>query len=310
MHEIILHHYPQSPYSEKVRLTFGLKGLSWRAVEQPSIMPKPELLPLTGAYRKIPVMQIGADVYCDSQCIVRELERRHPTPTVHPGKSEATSWAFAFWSDRVLFQAAVGVIFGQMADQVPKEFIEDRSKLMGTGQRFDTNAMKAAVPLLKESLRAQLDWLDTQLGDGRAFLTGAAPGLADFTSYHPIWFLASYYPPAGEILAAHPRLNAWKERVRAIGHGKMAPMERAEALEIARAAKPETEAAADPGEPNGLKPGDKVMVMPDDYGRDPVAGELVRSSAQEIALRRVDPALGEIVVHFPRAGFMVLRGGG
>ena len=86
MHEIILHHYPQSPYSEKVRLTFGLKGLSWRAVEQPSIMPKPELLPLTGAYRKIPVMQIGADVYCDSQCIVRELERRHPTPTVHPGR--------------------------------------------------------------------------------------------------------------------------------------------------------------------------------------------------------------------------------
>jgi hypothetical protein len=51
------------------------------------------------------------------------------------------------------------------------------------------------------------------------------------------------------------------------------------------------------------------MVMPDDYGRDPVAGELVRSSAQEIAVRRVDPALGEIVVHFPRAGFMVLRGG-
>ena len=310
MHEIILHHYPQSPYSEKVRLTFGLKGLSWRAVEQPSIMPKPELLPLTGAYRKIPVMQIGADVYCDSQCIVRELERRHPAPTVHPGGSEATSWAFAFWSDRVLFQAAVGVIFGQMADQVPKEFIEDRSKLMGTGQRFDTTAMKAAVPLLKESLRAQLDWLDAQLGDGRAFLTGAAPGLADFTSYHPIWFLASYYPPAGEILAAHPHLNAWKERVRAIGHGKMAPMERAEALEVARAAKPETEAAADPGEPNGLKPGDKVMVMPDDYGRDPVAGELVRSSAQEIALRRTDPALGEIVVHFPRAGFMVLRGGG
>jgi len=309
MHEIILHHYPQSPYSEKVRLTFGLKGLSWRAVEQPSIMPKPELLPLTGAYRKIPVMQIGADVYCDSQCIVRELERRHPTPTVHPS-GEATSWAFAFWSDRVLFQACVGVIFGQMADQVPKEFIEDRSKLMGAGARFDTGAMKAAVPLLKESLRAQLDWLDTQLGDGRAFLGGDKPGLADFTSYHPVWFLATYYPPAGEILAAHEHLNAWVGRVRAIGHGKMAPMERKEALEIARAASPETRVAADPAEPNGLRPGDKIAVMPDDYGRDPVAGELVRSSAQEVALRRVDPALGEIVVHFPRAGFMVMRAGG
>ena len=173
MSEIILHHYPASPFSEKVRLTLGLKGLAWRAVEQPTIMPKPELVPLTGGYRKIPVMQIGADVYCDSQCIVRELERRRPTPTVHPGASEATSWAFAFWSDRVLFQASVAVIFGQMADQVPAEFIEDRSKLMG-GQRFDPVQMKAAVPLMKESLRAQLAWLDAQLGDGRAFLIGRA----------------------------------------------------------------------------------------------------------------------------------------
>ncbi|HXZ84260.1 MAG TPA: glutathione S-transferase family protein [Myxococcota bacterium] len=309
MHEIILHHYPASPFSEKVRLSLGLKRLAWRAVEQPNIMPKPELLPLTGGYRKIPVMQIGADVYCDSQCIVRELERRHPTPTLHPGGSEATSYAFAFWSDRVFFQAAVGVIFGQMADQVPKEFIEDRSKLLGTGQRFDTSAMKNAVPMLKESLRAQLSWLDAQLADGRAFLLGAAPGLADFTTYHSIWFLSSYYPPAAEILAPHARVRAWTERVRAIGHGSMKPMERAEALAIARAAQPETTPAADPGEPNGWKPGDRVLVMPDDYGRDPVAGELVRSSANEIAIRRSAPEVGEVVVHFPRAGFLVLRGG-
>jgi glutathione S-transferase len=254
-------------------------------------------------------MQIGADVFCDSQCIIRELEKRHPTPSVHPGASEATSWAFAFWSDRVLFQAAVAVIFGQMADQVPKEFMDDRSALMGGGQRFDPMQMKAAVPLMKESLRAQLDWLDSQLGDGRAFLLGAAPGLADFTTYHPIWFLRSFYPPAGEILAQHARVNAWSERVKAIGHGQMKPMTGKEALDVARAAEPETPASVDAGEPNGLKPGDKVMVMPDDYGRDPVAGTLVRSSAQEIAVRRRDETLGELVVHFPRAGFLVLRGG-
>ncbi|MFI5315208.1 MAG: glutathione S-transferase family protein [Myxococcota bacterium] len=308
MHEIILHHYPSSPFSEKVRLTLGLKGLSWRAVEQPTIMPKPELLPLTGAYRKIPVMQIGADVYCDSQCIIRELQRRHPQPSVYEG-GEATSLAFSFWSDRVLFQAAVAVIFGQMADQVPKEFMDDRSALMGNGQRFDPAQMKAAVPLMKESLRAQLDWLDAQLADGRSFLLGPKPGLADFTTYHPIWFLKSFYPPAAEILAAHARVGAWSERVKAIGHGSQKPMERKEALETARAAEPETPPQADPGEPNGLKPGDTVMVMPDDYGRDPVAGTLVRSSAQEIAVRRSAPEVGEIVVHFPRAGFIVIRGG-
>jgi glutathione S-transferase len=306
MSEIILHHYPASPFTEKVRLTLGLKGLSWRAVEQPSIMPKPELTPLTGGYRKIPVMQIGADVYCDSQCILRELERRQPTPSLYPDGGVATGWAFAFWADRVFFQATVAVIFGQMADSVPKEFIDDRSALMG-GQKFDPNAMKAAVPLMKESLRAQLEWIDSQLADGRAFLLGAKPGLADFATYHSIWFLQSYYPPAAEILAPHARVRAWCERVKAIGHGHSIPMEKKEALEIARSSKSETTPAVDPGEPNGLKPGDRVRVMADDYGRDPIAGELVCSSAQDIAIRRSDPLVGEVVVHFPRAGFLVLR---
>jgi glutathione S-transferase len=307
MSEIILHHYPASPFTEKVRLTLGLKGLAWRAVEQPSIMPKPELTPLTGGYRKIPVMQIGADVYCDSQCILRELERRHPTPSLFPDGNVAAGWAFAFWADRVFFQAAVAVIFGQMADQVPKEFIEDRSKLMGTGARFDPAAMKAAVPLMKESLRAQLDWLETTLADGRAFLSGPKPGLTDFATYHSIWFLQTFHPPAGELLAPFAKLGAWCGRVKAIGHGAQKPMAPKEALEVARASTPATTPQADPGEPNGLKPGDRVAVMADDYGRDPIAGELVRSSAQEIAIRRSDPLVGDVVVHFPRAGFMVVR---
>jgi glutathione S-transferase len=304
MSEIIFHHYPTSPFSEKVRLTFGLKKLAWRAVEQPTIMPKPDLVPLTGGYRKIPVMQIGAEVWCDSQCIVREIERRHPTPSVYGKHDAATHLAFSFWSDRVLFQAAVGVIFGQIGDAVPKEFIDDRSKMMG--QKFDTGQMKAAVPMLRDSLRAQLDWLETQLADGRSFLLGADPGLADFTTYHPVWFLKSFYPPAAAELARTPAVAAWADRVAAIGHGKSTPMTPAEALAIAREAKPDTSQRADGADPNGRKPGDRVAVLPDDYGRDPVAGTIVAHDAQEIAILREDPQLGEIVVHFPRAGFFVV----
>ena len=84
MTDIILHHYETSPYSEKVRLGLGLKGLAWGSVEIPVIMPKPDLTALTGGYRKTPVLQIGADIYCDSQLIMRELERRHPTPSFYP----------------------------------------------------------------------------------------------------------------------------------------------------------------------------------------------------------------------------------
>ena len=46
-------------------------------------------------------------------------------------------------------------------------------------------------------------------------------------------------------------------------------------------------------------------VTPDDVGKDPVTGELVRSSAQEIVIKRADPKVGDVHVHFPRAGFVV-----
>src|ERR1700736_1244932 len=81
MTDIILHHYEISPYSEKVRIGLGLKGLAWGSVEIPVIMPKPDLTALTGGYRKTPVLQIGADIYCDSQLIMRELN--HPARCYH-----------------------------------------------------------------------------------------------------------------------------------------------------------------------------------------------------------------------------------
>ena len=73
MAELIFHHYPNSPFSEKIRLIFGLKHLAWRSVLIPVILPKPDVVALTGGYRKTPVLQIGADIYCDSALIARVL---------------------------------------------------------------------------------------------------------------------------------------------------------------------------------------------------------------------------------------------
>jgi hypothetical protein len=60
--ELILHHFDLSPYAEKVRTLLGLKALAWRSVQIPMVMPKPDLIALTGGYRKTPVLQIGADI--------------------------------------------------------------------------------------------------------------------------------------------------------------------------------------------------------------------------------------------------------
>lgn len=303
--EILFHQYDVSPFSEKVRTVFGIKQLTWHAVEEPVIMPKPELTALTGGYRKIPVMQIGADVYCDTQIIIRELERRYPKPSLFTEADKGLAWAVSMWADRVLFQNAVAVIFGNVGQAVDESFIKDREALMG--RPFDVNAMKAAAPLMAEQLRAGLGWLEDQLADGRKFLMGAAPGLADAACHYNLAFMRWLFPDGLKALEHLPKTAAWEERVRAIGHGDRQEMSRDEALAIAKAATSTTKEQADPHEPNGLKPGDKVSVMADDYGRDPITGTLVASDAQSVAIKREAPEVGEVVVHFPRAGFFIVK---
>lgn len=303
---IILHQYDISPFSEKVRVVLGIKGLDWFACDEPVIMPKPELVALTGGYRKIPVMQIGADIYCDTQIIIRELERRFPKPSIFVGGDRGLGWGMGLWTDRSFFLAAVAVIFGNAPDAMGEDFKADRTKLMG--RPFDTEAMKAGAPLMAEQLRANFGWLEEQLADGRKFLMGEAPGIADANAYYNLAFIRWIVPAAMKSAEAMPHLAAWEKRVKAVGHGSRQEISRDAALDIAKSATSSEAAKADPGEPNGLKPGDKVTVMADDYGRDPIAGELVSSSAQHIALKRSGPRVGDVVVHFPRAGFLVMRG--
>ncbi len=301
---IILHHFDESPFSEKIRLIFGIKKLAWTSVRISRIMPRPDLMPMTGGYRRTPVMQIGADIYCDTQCIMRELERRFPQPSLLPSGYVGLVWGSAMWTDRMFFQSTVNLVFGSLADKVPAEFIADREKLRGA--RFDVAAMKAAIPQMRDQFRAHLAWIDAQLCDERVWLAGDAPSLLDVNAYMNVWYARSSMPDAEELFSEFDHARAWAGRVRGIGHGDRTEMTTAEALEIAAETAPQTEELSDPNDPNGRKPGDKVEVMPDDYGKVRVAGEIVALSPQHIAIRRRDARAGDVIVHFPRAGFLVL----
>ena len=84
MHDLILHHYAGSPFSEKMRLVLGFKGLAWKSVTVPVVLPKPDVIALTGGYRRTPLLQIGADIYCDTPLICDVLEHRQPSPSLYP----------------------------------------------------------------------------------------------------------------------------------------------------------------------------------------------------------------------------------
>ena len=304
---VILHHYPQSPVSEKVRVVLGFKGLDWRSVEIPRLPPKPDLMPLTGGYRLTPVMQVGADVYCDSQCIIRELERRFPEPTLFPEGTAGMAWGLGRWTDGPLFRTAVALVFGAGAADLPPDFAADRG-LLYFGPGFDLAALAKAVPATLAQLRAQLGWLEDCLADGRDFLGGARPGLTDALGYYLVWFIRGRYAQGPEFLEPFARLCAWEGRVKAVGHGNSTAMEAAEALDMARDAQPDVPEPVDTDDPQEMNFGDEVEVVPEGVAGAPsVSGRVHALTPHEIVIRRTDPRVAEVAVHFPRVGTHVRR---
>lgn len=303
--ELILHHYPMSPFSEKVRLALGLKGIAWRSLEVNWVLPRPYTTPLTGGFRRVPVLQIGADVYCDTQVIATELERRQPEPTLFPSGSEGLARMLGGWSDSRFFTAAMVVTLGGMSDELSEEFIADREAM--TGSRFNLDKIRAGLPAAREHMRAHLDWIDTQLADGRAFLFGDAPGWGDLNAYFNCWFLRHNCPAEAGVLDGFEHLPRWEQRVAAIGHGKPSAIAGDEALAIARETDPASQPDTDPEEPNGLHAGERVAIAADDYAKNTVTGKLVSSSARHIAITLDNEQVGRTVAHFPRAGYTVSR---
>jgi len=302
--EYILHQYDSSPYAYKARLCFGFKQLAWRAVAIPIVMPKPLLMPLTGGYRKTPVLQIGADIYFDTALIAAELERRHPSPSFYPAGGAAMAQIFAAWADQNLFLPAANYSLSIVADKLPAEFFQDRAKMMNRPVT-PIEKMRAAIPLFKSQMGLQVDRLANLLSDGRRFLLGDKPGLADIAVVHPLWMAAKN---SGKRSAAafdpYPSVRDWIDRVDATGQGRRSDLDAKEALAIAKAAMPETPRASEEVE-GAPKLGSRVSVQTEDRAPEPVVGEVVMVRRNEVAIRRTDPEAGDVVVHVPRAGFII-----
>ena len=305
MAEILLHHYAGSPFSEKVRLVLGLKGLTWRSVTVPLVMPKPDVVALTGGYRRTPFLQIGADVYCDSALICRVLERIAPEPTLYPADSAGLADAIAQWADGSLFWAAVPftiqsgggpyVTKGVPPEQVQR-FPADRAAMT-------PNLRRAPAHDTATAFRTQVARLEAMLADGRPYLLGALPSIADVAAAQSIWFVRLAPPVAGAALAGFPRVMAWCDRVLAFGNGASTPMSAEEAIVVAAASRQFAPTVVEAGQ--GIAAGTAVTVSASDYAHDEVTGTLVGLDDDSVVVERHDPRAGTVHVHFPRIGFHV-----
>jgi glutathione S-transferase len=310
MTDLILHHYPMSPFAEKVRAVLGFKQLAWRSVIIPTVMPKPDLLALTGGYRKTPVLQMGADIYCDTALICEVLDHLQPAPGLYPQGQKGLALILAQWADSTLFWAAMGhnlqkpgmaELFSGAPSQDVKAFAVDRSAM---AQGMTRPRPQDATVAYRSYLRRLASMLD-----GQDFLLGNSPCMADFAAYHPLWFTRSQTPGMAGILQATPAVLAWMDRLAALGHGQQSPLSATEAIAIC--AKSTRSAGQNDDyfqDDHGIPLGSQVSIAPESFGTEPTTGELVAASRTRYTLRREDPLAGVVHVHFPRVGYALKSG--
>ena len=309
MSDLILHHYTTSPFSEKLRLILGYKKLPWKSVFIPPIMPKPDVLPLTGGYRRTPVLQIGADIYCDTALIADVLEHLAPEPTLYPEPEKGMSRILAQWADSTLFWASMAwnlqpkgaaEVFAKAPPEAVKAFGEDRGK-MSAGNMTRLRPADAAAAY-KSYLRRISDMLDD-----KPFLLGEVPCIADFSAYHSLWYTRRIEAVKG-ILDLTPAVLDWMDRIAEMGHGESTRFSAEEAIAVGKASVPNsllTDSTFQ--DDHGIPLGTRVTIRAESFGLEETEGTLIAASRMHYTLERTDDRAGTLHVHFPRIGYVLKK---
>jgi glutathione S-transferase len=316
MPDLILHHYPSSPFSEKIRMALGYKKLAWKSVIIPPIMPKPDVLALTGGYRKTPVLQVGAEIYCDSALICDVLEHVQPDPPLYPPHLKGVARVFAQWADTALFWAAMAYnlqpkgaahVFAKAPPEAVKAFAEDRKAMSSNMVRLRPGDATSAY-------RSYLRRI-AHMAEEHDFLFGTEPCVADFAAYHGLWYTRVQVPVMADILNATPAVAEWMDRIAAIGHGSMDKFTAADAITVAKAAEPMPSGQnllIDSAfqDDHGIPLGSAVTITAETFGPESTAGVLIAATRTHYTLQREDPRVGTVHVHFPRVGYVLRKAEG
>ncbi|KAJ9658689.1 hypothetical protein H2198_003567 [Neophaeococcomyces mojaviensis] len=321
---IILFHYPFSPWSQKITAYLSLRGIAYTSCHQPVTLPRPNLNALGVKYRRIPVLSIGRDVYCDTLLMLEKLEQLYPVSENVPGisathpKDKALERLLEKWTDVVVFKYAAAAIPTSFPIMSDKNFIDDRQALWGREWTKDHQDSLRAEALVV--LRSNMEFLENDLlSDGQDFINGHSPTLSDIHAGWIFTWLADMPGALDDHIFSQklfPKTYAWFERYKAVIAKAVKDMEASGSVrqldgdaavkEILEGPFGEKQVWVDQQDPTGLKEGDYVNGWPTDTGfshRD--SGNLVGLTTQEVIISSKASNGAEVRVHHPRWNFAV-----
>ncbi|WP_028111919.1 glutathione S-transferase family protein [Ferrimonas kyonanensis] len=297
---MILHHYSLSPFAEKCRLMLGYSGIKWQSVLTSPMPPRPVVDALAGGYRRIPVAQIGADIFCDSRLIAEEIAELAGKPELSTKEITDSQWRFIDHVEKEVFFAAIGslppkrmmkVLLTHLSPLQTIRFLWDR---LGIARETTADGNKPSA----RQFRGHLRELDQQLL--YPFFFGNTVQHADFALYHALWFVVEV---GGMPLPSRlQRLGNWYQRMQKFGHGHAATIGGKDALAMASASQPRLIPQSHTVDP---LIGKAVSLAPSDYAKDAVRGILVGSSRHRWIVKRNSGKYGTLHVHFPKRGYQL-----
>lgn len=308
-HSLILHHYLTSPCARIASTALRLSRLDWLSVETQIVLPKPALTALTGGYRAVPVLQVGADIFCNSELVLRRIAVEPASSfTVQP-EEDGLCWAFHHWVMTHWFPLTLKMVVGANAERVPESYRLDREAFFGFA--FDVQSWRANFDQLAFQWRVGAQWIEDRLQQAGAWLSGSRPGVMDASAFGMPWWILDATPTLyGPLTADFPKLRAWLSAMGALDGKAPISLSAADAVAIAQEASLNATPPETGAEMAGIVAGDEIIAYraetsPD--APDRVIGRFGGASPNCFWLERSDPKAGRVRVFFPRSAHLVKR---
>ena len=301
----IFHHYPQSPIAEKIRITFGIMGMEWQSVQIPRIPPKPLLMPLTGGYRRTPVLQLGADIFCDSQTIAWQLGLQNSNAPAYQLSNKSLELILGSFGEAILFSLSVRVVLTNSMGKAPEEFIKDRGSLYFE-PGWTVEEMKNSLPSILLQLQAAFDLINHHLLENGPFINGDIPSYSDAVVQHCVWFLCGRWEGGIDFIKPFDAVCKQREAIASLGHGISHDISAEQALETATKNIPNAPMGINCKFTGGLRRGQRVKIRPNGRTSDPdVIGALRYLDETVIIIDYEHEETGQVAIHFPVLGYQI-----
>jgi len=306
MSDFILHHYPFSPYAEKTRAILNYTGIDYLSVIHSEMPPRKYVEGLAGDYARIPVAQIGSDIFCDTKIICAELARISNKSELDYYQANQEVKDFVQHVEGKIFFASVlssgspqarKKMLQQMGWLNVAKFVFDRINMMRTATTKNMIKMNEAKNILREHLVS----MESRLQDD--FIFGDKPNIADFAAYPGLWLIRDI----GEhrFINNYPKICAWMDRMKQLGPCQSEEITGEAAWDIARNTSPcviDSRTGTHSGDI-----GKQVAIGPSDYRQSKTVGILCFEDDVSWVIERESERVGRVHVHFPKENYICVK---